>query len=250
MTYRVRWGGLEFVGDSGDAVFTIGDNGLSGVFDGADSRSERVARPVADGDFDAPGYLTGVLGSISGNIHADSDGEYEHALRRLTGIPVRDLSRMVVQSSEWGTVWLDARRHGKPDVKHEVWGRLGRFQVQFFAPDPRKYGETRKTGSSSTVQVFHYGNYAASPVLTVAGASPGGYTITGPGGRLYVVTRPLVAGQPHTIDMATGWLSVGGVVTPGGVGRADTWSVPPGTRTAMSVSGGLQLTVDVTDTFI
>lgn len=245
MTYRVRWHGLEFVGDGGDATFTIGDNGLSGVFDGVDSRGERVSRPTADGEFDAPGFLTGVLGSISGNIHAKSPGEYEYALRRLTSIPVRDLGRMVADSSEWGKVWLDARRFGKPDVKHLVWGRLARFQVQFLAPDPRKYGEIRSFAGAS-VQAFHYGNYPAAPVVDVVGPVSAPYTVASQGHSV-TVTQSLTSGQTHRINMGTGWVYRNGVLQTGAVSVANVFTIPPGPGVA--VTGPASMTVNVTDTY-
>src|SRR5690606_2498931 len=99
--------------------------------------------------------------------------------------------------------------------------------LTFWAADPRTFGESRTFGpvaTATSVATYHYGNFPATPVFTVAGSSPGGYEVQGQGGRRYIVTRPLAHGDPHIIDLATGLLRVGGAVVYGGVSRADSWA--------------------------
>lgn len=232
-----------------DRAFVVSPEGWSGWDEGVPVRRDDTVRPSSHGSFDAPGFLTARVRSIAGNVIASSPGELEHMCLQLTGLLAEGGVGRVTAVSDHGTTWANVRLAGQTAIQEDAGGLEARFQVQFWSPDPRRYGDRRRVGPSASVLAHHLGNFPAAPVLTVAGSSPSGYTVNGPGGRQYVVTRALVAGQPHTIDMSTGWLSVGGVVQVGAVGRAETWAVPPGVRTAMSVTAGT-LTVDTLDTFI
>lgn len=242
---RIHWFGLEFVGDAGYAQYGISQEGLRGVLDGAGVRQGGAPRPQADGNFDAPGYAGGISGSISGDLNASSPYDYEQAIRRLKAIPRRDTSPLVVQSAA-GTVRCHARRIGTVDVKTEVYGRLGKYMVEWFAPDPFWYGETTPF-AGSIVQVFHRGDDYAYPLIDVPGPR-GPYTIFGPAGERFDVTQTIPAGQKHRIDMSNARVYLEGVLQVGVVGAAGTWSVPPGAPVTVSVSNG-PMTVLVTDTF-
>lgn len=247
---RIRWAGLEFVGDAGDATYTIDMDGLSGVLDGVDTRFERTERPNADGEFPASAYLSAQLGSISGDILTESPYEYEQAIRRLASIPARDRTRLVVRSAG-GTFWRDVQRYGKPTVRPVVYGKMARYMIQWFSPDPWWFGETREF-TGPTAQVYHYGNDRATPVIEVTGSLPSGYQVAALG-KQWNVTQPLTAGQTHRLDVASGWLYRNGVLQVGAVASAEKFTIPPGKVTPVAftpVSGSGVMTVKVADTYV
>ena len=248
----VRVDGLVFEEAPRDfgCAYVIEPQGLRGWFEGVGYRAEQTDRPGAHGAFDVPTYAGSRVVTLSGSIIADSVERLDHMRARLTGLLSEGTRGRIEVDGAGGTTWADVRLTGQTSVSTETTDLEARFQVQFWAADPRRYGVTRTAGEGSSAVVSHMGNFPAAPVLTVFGNSPGGYTLSGPGGRQFVVTRQLVGFAPHEVDMASGWLSVGGVVQTGAVGRADTWSVPPGQRVSMSVSGGLSLTAKTLDTFV
>lgn len=245
----ITWQGLEFAGDERPATYTIEQDGLSGFLDGVGTRGEQSELPTADGDYDSPLYLTGRSGSMSGLIHADSSPEYEAAIRRITGLAVRSTKPLFAGSATDG-LWCSARRQGDVDVTPLVYGRVARYMLQWYAPDPRWYGKMREFAGTS-VDAWHAGNAEAFSIIEVAGNRPGGYTVSSQG-RSYVVTKPLVSGAPHRIDMRSGWLYVDGAVQVGAVARAETFMLPPGGLTTVSLtgSGSGSMTVKVHDTYV
>jgi hypothetical protein len=238
--------------DSDSCPHMLVEGGITGwLAGGVDMRREQVARPTAHGAFGAPGFLSGRLVTLKGETYTRSIAHQDVELRRLSSL-LGDggMGRIAVQSGS-ELLWADAGRQGEPDIDADLYGALARWQFQFWAPDPWIFGPTNTFGPAGSVSVLHRGNADAVVTLTIEGSSPTGYTVFGPNGAQYVVTRPIVNGAPHTIDMSTGWLSIGGVVMPGSVGRADTWVVPPGGRAvSMSVSAGLFMTARVPDTHL
>lgn len=243
---RIRWHGLEFVGDEGPATYTIETDGLTGVLDGTGVRRDGDSRPNQDGEFEADGFLSGISGSISGLVRADSPYDYERAVRRLKSIPVRGVAPLSVQSAS-GAVYCMAQRVGRVDVRPLVYGSAARYMVEWFAPDPFWFGETA-TFTGSAVSLFHRGDYEASPVVEVVGPQSA-YTVTGPDGEVFQVNQALSSGQTHRIDMSTGWVYRNGALQVGVVGRGETWSVPPGRVVSVSTSAS-SMRVLVTDTFV
>ena len=243
-------GALTFVGDDSAATYTIEREGLKGWFDGADSRRESIPRPAAHGDFNVPTYLGGRIISISGLILATSTAGYESAVSALSGLLADGSSDELSVTEDAGTLTATVRRHGAPEVIPQVYGKRARYRVQFWSPDPRRYGATHNYGPSSSVSsIGHDGNFPAAPVLTIAGSSGGGYTVTGPGSRLITVTSALASGHPHTIDLATGALYKDGARVLGGVSVYQPWTVPAGSTVTASVSAGT-VAIEVLDTFI
>jgi hypothetical protein len=245
---RILWHGIEFIGDEGPATFTIDRSGASGLLDGVSVRGERPDRPNADGAFDAPAYLGARSGSITGLIHADSAAAYETAVRQLTGIPPRALSTMVAELA-LGDVSLEARRVGSVEVRHLVYGSLGRYMVSWNAPDPRLYGVSHVVGPLTSVDAEHDGNAEAFQSLVVAGSSGGGYTLSGPDSKVITVTEPLVSGHPHTLDLFSGTLFVDGAQVVGGISVYQPWTVPVGASVTVLVSAGT-VTSTVRDTYV
>lgn len=246
----IRLGNVVFEDGDRDALFTVATvDGLDGVDYGA----ETPARPAAFGVFDSPAYGGGRVITWEGLCLTSSGDEFVHARSVLSGLLGDGGSgRFEVEHDGW-MVGCDVRRTSRPKFAPLVWGRSARYQVSVFAADPRLYGKQRVFGPASSVTVDHFGNFPAAPVIDVTGSMPSGYTINGPDGKSFVVTQALAAGQTHRIDMATGRLFLNGALTVRGVGRAETWTVAPGQKVAMSmwpVSGAGSMTVSVLDTFI
>lgn len=230
----------------------FGPGGFTGWDDGVTMRSETVSRPQAHGDFDTPGYLSGRLVPMKGTCFADSPQDLEEWRDLFTGHGA-DGGKFVVSVERNGRTLFGTARQAAgttPTFEDVGTGRRANWATTWWFADPLKYGEAFNFPPGQTVIAEHRGNFPAQPRLRVSGASAGGYTITGPGGRQIVITRALAAGQPHTFDTATGRLTVGGSRVLGGIARADLFALPPSSATSISVSNGLTLEVLGNQTYL
>ncbi len=257
MMLRIRVGGVTILGrpdgsSSKPKGLFVGPDGFAGWDDGPDLRREAVDRPGQHGQFDMPVFNGSRVVSIDGHALAWSESELGHLRDLIMGLGAfGDLLRLTVDH-QGSTRWADVRRGAKPTFQ-DAGIRFGllraRFAIHFVAPNPRKFGETREFPAGAAA--FHYGNFPASPEIVVTGPKAGGYTITGPGGRQYVVTQALASGQTHRIDMSTGWLYLNGALQSGAVSQARTWAIPPGTSAVHTITGGTgSMAVRLTDTFM
>jgi hypothetical protein len=252
MMLQATIGGIVFEGAPADPeqAFVIDPDGWAGWDEGVAMRREEVVRPSSHGSFDTPGYLTPRVTTISGWMVAPTAGDLATMRKQLTGLLADGSSGTLTVETAEGETTASVRLAGQTAVKVSGSEREARFQIQFWSPDPRRYGVTHTYGPGSSVStVEHDGNFPAVAELTVAGSSGGGYTVTGPDSRLITVTTPLVTGHPHTIDMRTGSLVVDGVRVVGGFSVYQPWSVPAGATVTVSVSAGT-VTVQVRDTFV
>jgi hypothetical protein len=131
--------GLDFIGDGSAATYTLSE--LVGWFEGVGVRNERIPRPIGDGEFDSPGFLSGRLITLQGLVLASSEAAFEAALEALSDIPVRDLVEFTVTTAV-GTKAAMVRRADKPDVSVNVWGQSAAYRLALFAPDPVLYVPT------------------------------------------------------------------------------------------------------------
>lgn len=252
----VNVAGLDFFGDSGP--FLIGPDGFTGWDDGVDIRLPQEARPQAHGSFDLPGFQGSRSPSMSGHVLADSSAQLANLKDRFLGILNGGQSGRIQVSRPWGTTWADCRLGAQPRFTERGGRGVATFQMQLWCADPVKYGDVKEfpvPAGTSYVNLFHRGNTASLPTLVVAGSAPGGYEIQSSAGARYQVTRALVSGTPHTIDMRDGMLQVGGVYVAGIGVRADVWRIPPGSsattiRVTPLTSGSPSATAYVTDSFI
>lgn len=246
---HLRWGSLEF--DGGVSLHTPYTLAWVTGFGGVGVKRDSASREGAHGNFPAPGFLEAREIKWGGLILTKSDTDQEHAIRALSG--KRGLAapaRLVAQGAD--VRWVDVERADIPDPVIVVPGRIASYQCSVVAPDSLIYGETFTYGPGTSLSVFHYGSADAVPEVTVTGAMPSGYRVNGPNGEQFIVSQALAAGQTHRIDFSTGWLYRNGALQQGGVSRAQTWVIPPGSPSVMSltpVSGAGQLTVKVPDTF-
>lgn len=222
----------------------------TGIDEGAAMRRDQLPRPGAHGAYAVPGHLDARVIGMSGHVIDRSPKMLLRTARRLTGLLAGgEFAQLIVMGERevHMRVGLSAQtsvvvRGNDPCVAD--------FQLQLWAPNPRMYGEVREFAAGQ--YAYHYGNFPALPELIITGPAPSGYTITGTGGRRYVVTQPLSAGQTHRIDMATGWLYRDGVLQSGAVQQAHTWEVPPGLPGVVhKIVGAVgSFTVRLTDTFV
>jgi len=228
--------------------FELHPDGVDGWDSGSEIRRDEVARAIAHGSFDAPGFQTARVVIIPGRCVAPSLEKLGWYRSQLIGLLADGGSARVMVDEYGETQWATARLGARTRWKSFGGAGYADFQLTLWCPDPRKFGSARTFGPASSVSAHHFGNFPAAPVLTVEG-TVSGYTINGPDGKGFVVTAALTSGHPHVIDMATGRLSIDGVVQVGAVSRAETWTVPPGQQVTMSVTAGT-LTAEVLDTYI
>lgn len=246
MDFRLRLEGLEFDGGAGSPRYTVA--AISGL-ESVGIRRENTERPNAHGSFAAPGFFEARRISWSGLVLTDSEPEQDHAVRSLAGLLGGGTGRLIAQGAS--TVWSDVQR---VSVESQVVtpGMVASYSVSVEAPDPFLYGEVATFGPDVSLSVYHYGNTGAAPDVTVTGSMPSGYQVNGPGGAQYIVSQALTSGVTHRIDFNTGWLYRNGVMQQGAVSRAETFVIPSGTPSTMSlapVSGSGLMTVKLTDTF-
>jgi hypothetical protein len=234
----------------------LGPDGFTGWTGGPSMRRDVVQRVLAAGDFDAPGNLDSRTATFSGVCVTPSAGETDALGDRLTGLLADGRSGQVTVQATSKSQYGQARRAG--ETQFDVRGRTPRiadWQLQLWFPDPRKFGEFRlfPASAGATVGVSHRGNFGASPVVDIAGAMPGGYTLFGPAGKTYAVTAPVTASAPHQIDLHTGLLRIAGATRYGVTTSADTWVIPPGqvvSHRLVPASGTGSFVVGVPDTYI
>lgn len=234
--------------DLGDA-FVIDPEGWGGD-DAPSVRRESAPRSSRHGSTRSPGYRDGIIIPVSGWIIASSPGELQHSRNLLAGILADgDYGRMTVRRP-LGEMWIDVGLNGTPAITVSGGSECeATFYIEFWAPNPRWFGDVNTFAAGE--EAVHRGNFKAAPVLVVTGPHPGGYTITA-GADQFTVISTLGTGSVDEIDMATGRVYRNGELLIGGMGRADTWQIPPGLPGVVhTITGNASsLTVRVTDTFI
>lgn len=236
-------------GGLGQDGFYIKKGGLKGVFGGVGVRGESVEYPHGDGDFELPVFRSSRFVTIEGPCIADSAERLDWYSNVLTGLLAGPDSGRVIFDLPGGVRWGDAQLNGPPEFDITMWGQRADWQLSLKFADPYLYRDAASFAGGSPS--FHRGNTKAIPVHTVTGSNGSGYTINGPDGKRFTVTRAVVAGSPHVIDMATGWLTINGVVQTGAVTVSDLWAVPGGAQVTHTIAGsGLTLSTLLRDTFI
>lgn len=127
---------LEFVADGSSGAYTLED--IIGWWGGVEMRHASTPRPNGHGDFDSPAYQSGRLVTLRGQVHATTDASFEAALQALENV-LADGSKSALTVEQASTTYtLQVRRHGAPDIRILVYGRVASFQLQLWAPDPTK----------------------------------------------------------------------------------------------------------------
>lgn len=228
-------------------------NSLPGWRERPAVKRNNESRTAGDGSFKTPVFYENRLITINGRLFSKNHEYLHQAEGILNALGHRGGAKLLVEGhgpTQWATV--DPR--GNPEL-NIVTGTFLQFQIPLEAIDPFKYGESHSPSGSvgSAFDVFQRGTVEAFPVVTVSGSLPGGYELT-LGGRLVSVTRAVTSGSPHTLDMRTGILRVGGSVARGGISYSELFSVKPGMAQSFYslpiTSGSGTVTLRYNDTFI
>lgn len=234
-----------------DDALLIGPDGITGYYESTTMRGHGSDRPIGHGAFDVPVFQTSRAIQWPGHILASTG--YDAAKKRdmLTGVLAEGQSGRLSVVNDAGMTWANVRLvAARPGANY---GTAIPYLMQVLAADPRRYAAQTDPFVGTDLEVFHYGNVTALPVITVTGSMPDGYSILGPEGREYTVTQALSGGQTHRIVMRTGFLYRNGVLQRGAVSRADTWGVPAGVKTPFvldPVSGSGSMDIGVLQTFM
>ncbi|GGM42109.1 hypothetical protein [Microbacterium saperdae] len=229
----------------------VGPDGLNGWEDGGgDVRRESVERPASIGEFDLPVYEGPLVFSMEGHALAQSEQQLAVLRDRVTGVGYGGRRFKVAVGLQGRELWTWVRRGSKPTFRDT--GRRGRllqasFMLQFVAPIPRRYGQERLVPAGEAA--VNRGNEEAVPRLLI-GAGAGGYTVTGPGGRVITANANAPAAA-HFIDFSTGGLfnAAGGRV-PNAITVWQPWKIPPGLPGVVAtISTSRSLTQAYPDTF-
>ena len=228
--------------------------GLQGWDDGVTVRGESVPIPAGHGEFDLPVFRGGRAITLSGVAAARSPFELGRLRSLVMGIGAAGQS---VPIRVWHQdEWLRAVGRIAPGTTPAFRDTGGagpkaraRFELQLLCRDPRKYGASRMFAAGALA--FHRGNFPAIPAVRVTRRSgSGGYTVSTPAGRV-VVSQALPVGASHLIDLRTGGLYNGATRIVGGMPTFQPWTIPAAsTGLVHTVSTGLTLEVEVTDTYI
>ncbi|MFJ2619686.1 hypothetical protein [Glutamicibacter sp. NPDC087344] len=226
-------------------------NSMEGWSETPEPKTNGEPRPSANGDYDAEVYYGPRLVTINGRLIAKTPGDAFMARQHLTSL-LRKPGKFSVD--QFNQIQHAVARRGRIQPGNIV-GRWLTFQMEIRFIGPQKFGEERifVAKPNESVAAFHQGNHPASPVATVAGSFPGGYTLT-LAGLSVVVTEPLTSSAPHTVDFAKGRLYKNGAVVRGGMSTAMLGKVEPFQRDAFSISpnttGNGTATLSIFDTFM
>ncbi|UOD80357.1 hypothetical protein [Paenarthrobacter ureafaciens] len=247
---HITWGARTLSGVDRFGRWLVTD-GLENWWGSPDTRGETEYFPDGDGELDLPVYNQARLLTLQGHLHSSGHDLLHEAGHFLTS---SFFGRFKVQG-HGPTLWADGKRNSG-FIFNPVTDTFAQWQVRIKFNNPRKYGDTRTwTASvgSNALNIFHRGNYNATPRFVVTGAMPGGYRLTIKG-VVFTVTQPLVSGQPHSIDFGTGRLRVNGNIVAGGLGWGFKPLVTPGVPTALAIepitTGTGSVTLTLTDTYI
>lgn len=209
------------------------------------TRTEYIDIEEGDGEYDLPVFRTRRTVEFGGYVVADSAQELNRMGDRHAGLLAGgDLGRLTVED-EGERRWMRVRLHGTPEFEPTYKARAD-FGLELRAPDPRMFGKPESI-TAPVVSVVNRGNFRSTPKITISGSGTNDYAVYGPGGRLWRVTRDLVAGHPHTLDFDNLALLVDGVEVTDGLTEADPFACPPNKATTITFdANGNTATMNVT----
>lgn len=261
MSGSVRIDGLEFNGPSRHGSCSVS---LEGWWGRPDPKGQSVSAPNADGDLDlpiwnGPRYVT-LTGLFQAKSHVDMHAWMDRVNGLLQGIGSKagdqQAGGRLLVAGHGGDRWAPVKWDAAADMQDRT-DTLVSYQLKLKSPRPQKFGDVNEflvPASAAYSSVIHRGNTAAYPVLVITGSAPNGYSVQTNDDIYYSVTRPLISGTPHIIDMRNGRLMVGNQFVAGQVTTAGIWRVWPGNplRVRLNpISGGsASMTVSTFDTYI
>ncbi|WP_186468037.1 hypothetical protein [Glutamicibacter halophytocola] len=225
---------------------------IDGWWNPPSRKNQDSARVNSDGDYGSENYFEARYVSITGAFVAKGESERWKGANALAALLSTGPKLMTV-SIDGDVQTAMVKATDQPDLKWLA-PRLAEYTIQVKADDPYKYGERREvsvaSGGSDTV--FHRGTVGAWPSVALSGSMPDGYTVT-IGGQSVSVPMGLASGESHRIDYRRRRLYINGSLFMGAFGSQNFRSIPPGLRTAVSLSassGSGTAEVTVNDTYI
>lgn len=237
----IRAGALTIHGQPPGSVRDFRGFGLSrmsGWDDSVGDRRDDVALGAGHGNFDVPGTAEGRLVIMDGFAIASSEAELEALRDELMGLCAGGSGVHLEVDRGGRPLWAWVRRGAKPTWEQLRGGNpRARWQLTFWAPDPRKYGSEAGpfTSIGENVLAWHDGNFPALPRFKVAGFPTGGYALYRVGGGTFKVEGNRPSGSIDRIDFRDGVVYRDGVPLAGVVTTGDLWELPPGVRTQWRV---------------
>lgn len=261
-----------------------GLEGLEGWYESADISVSGERRSNAPGVFFQRGHAGGKLISVNGFVRSRDRVFLTDAMDAISAtLADGSLGTMNVYDEDSGWRWAPVQRTGAPQFTL-LTRRIVKFQLQFLAPDPYRYGQTSTstTGfaaasgsgmvfplfpggvmdfgplpSSGATSVQNPGTAPASPVFTVKGPSPvGGFTITDVAtGRRNTFLGVVPENSTLTMDGSDGSVLLDGVADRAGDALIEAWpTVPPQSTSRflfepLGSATAAELTTDVIATY-
>jgi len=253
---QVELDGVAFDGSDSDTIPAITLTSDTRLFGGVSMRREQTDRPTGHGQFWSPGFLSGRVITLAGEIYSRGFEDQERMIGQIDSLLADGSAAPMAVQRAIGHLQATVGRIGEPSFTLDRYGLLATYQAQFWAPDPRWYGDAPASALAASLDLSHRGNFPSLPTFTVPGSAAvsGGYTIAGPGGRAYVVTSGPAAGHSDEIDFATGWLRRDGALLFGAVSRYETWAIPKGANWTHTIAGTgagtARMTARVPDTYV
>lgn len=253
--FRANVGPIEYQGGPFDWAPGWYVQEVEGLNDGASTSSEEVPRDRGEGQHDIPNRLDDARSVVlRGFAYADSLGDLGRMARdhgALLAMPEQSDAFTWLEFGEWFTA--DVRRGPSWRFARDGDTGFANFTHRFRAPSQVYFGVDPDSASGLDVYVRNRGTIPSAPVLTITGNMPGGYTVYGPGERVYQVTAGLAPGVVDVIDMNIGTLRRNGVLVGGVYGsRVDVWTIAAGARqnqVLLPASGAGSMTVEVFPAF-
>ncbi|RFA12169.1 hypothetical protein B7R22_17220 [Subtercola boreus] len=235
----IRFGGVRFGYEDPDAIgFHVNPDGFTGWNDGVDVRRDEIAIPNGHGALEVPSYLTQRIVSVEGYCLAENPRRLGWWRGRLVGLMARAAQQF--SAEEFGHLqYAQGSVAVKPRFSPDGGTAQADYQISFWFAKPQIYGELNKfehptAASPLELVTTHYGNHDAHAEFILAGNAPS-YRVAGPGGRNYLVSRAMVPGHDHHVDMRTGRLTIDGVVQQLAVDIGQTWPNPPGVQVTQTL---------------
>ena len=233
---------------------------VGGWFDSPDPKGESLPLAADDGDADSEQLNDARYIEFVALVHSPSHDAQHKLGDRLSVMVPNSGARLEVGEGD-GTVRRANVLRASGVRFTPIPDRLADVSVTLKAPDPRKYGVTRRfpatgtTAARTATNVSHEGNYPAAPKITVTGYMPGGFTAFGTGSDRFRVTEGVNTGEVLVADFRTGHVYLDGVQSPAAGGYRSLARIPPGATRNTNVvpateTGYGQYFVEVTDTWI
>lgn len=239
--------------DESDTLWLFDD--VDGWHDGPSVSVDSTDRSVSHGQFGQSGRRGGRTITVTGNVVAPDRAVAGDAADRLGSLLADGgFSRFDFYDADQGWRWAMVQLAGTPDLAWDTETHI-RFQLQFFAPDAYRYGQTSTasvgfaaaSGSgmvfplfnpsgflsfgappeSGVVAVQNPGRADASPLFTISGPSPeGGFAIVDLStGKRISFLGVIPDGSTLTINAATGSVLLEGVADRLGDAVVEAWPV-------------------------